>query len=87
MLVSEYFELDDELDKMGVFGCILDNDSSFFLILCVQKQKRKLMFECVVGEETKPISGWELTLKCRFYGGKLINSGLNQVFYRTSILK
>lgn len=45
------------------------------------------MFECVVGEETKPISGWELTLKCRFYGGKLINSGLNQVFYRTSILK
>ena len=45
------------------------------------------MFECVVGEETKPISGWELNLKCRFYGGKLINSGLNQVFYRTSILK
>lgn len=33
MLVSEYFELDDELDKMGVFGCILDNDSSFFLNL------------------------------------------------------
>ena len=30
MLVSEYFELDDELDKIGVFCCILDNDSSFF---------------------------------------------------------
>lgn len=28
MFVSEYFGLDDELDKMGVFGCVLDCCSS-----------------------------------------------------------
>ena len=27
--VSEYLGLDDELDKMGVFDCVLDNDSRF----------------------------------------------------------
>lgn len=27
MFVSEYFGLDDELDKMWVFDCVLDNDS------------------------------------------------------------
>lgn len=35
MFVSEYFGLDDEVDKMGVFDCVLDNDSRFLLILCV----------------------------------------------------
>ena len=29
MFVSEYLCLDDELDKMGVFDCVLDNDSGF----------------------------------------------------------
>ena len=31
MFVSEYLDLDDELDKMGggVFDCVLDNDSRF----------------------------------------------------------
>ncbi len=33
MFVSEYFELNDELDKLGVFDCILDNDSRFFINL------------------------------------------------------
>ena len=33
MFVSEYFGLDDELDKMGVFDCVLDNDSRFFINL------------------------------------------------------
>ncbi|NBI89019.1 hypothetical protein D3Z45_00090 [Lachnospiraceae bacterium] len=32
-LFSEYFGLDDELDKMGVFDCVLDNDSRFFINL------------------------------------------------------
>ena len=40
MLVSEYFELDDELDKMGVFGCILDNDSSFFNLMRLEIEKK-----------------------------------------------
>lgn len=31
--VSEYLGLDDELDKMGVFDCVLDNDSRFFINL------------------------------------------------------
>ncbi len=34
MFVSEYFGLDDELEEMGVFDCVLDNDD-FLLILCV----------------------------------------------------
>ncbi len=29
MFVSEYLGLDDELDKMWVFDCVLDNDSGF----------------------------------------------------------
>ena len=30
MFVSEYLDLDDELDKIGgVFDCVLDNDSRF----------------------------------------------------------
>lgn len=33
MFVSEYFGLDDELDKMRVFDCVLDNDSRFFINL------------------------------------------------------
>ena len=33
MFVSEYFGLDDELDKMWVFDCVLDNDSRFFINL------------------------------------------------------
>lgn len=33
MFVSEYFGLDDELDKMGIFDCVLDNDSRFFINL------------------------------------------------------
>ena len=33
MFVSEYFGLDDELDKIGVFDCVLDNDSRFFINL------------------------------------------------------
>ena len=36
MFVSEYFGLDDELDKMGVFGCVLDNDSRFFINLSAE---------------------------------------------------
>ena len=29
MFVSEYLGLDDELDKMWVFDCVLDNESGF----------------------------------------------------------
>lgn len=32
MLVSEYFELDDELDRIGVFDCVLNNDSTHRLL-------------------------------------------------------
>ena len=32
MFVSEYFGLDDELDKMGVFGCV---------VLCQEKVQIK----------------------------------------------
>ncbi len=32
MLVSEDLGLNDELEEMGVFDCVLDNDSSFLLI-------------------------------------------------------
>lgn len=31
MFVSEYFGLNDELDEMGGFDCVLDNDSRFFI--------------------------------------------------------
>ena len=33
MFASEYLGLDDELGKMGVFDCALDNDSRFFINL------------------------------------------------------
>ena len=33
MFVSEYLGLDDELDRMGIFDCVLDNDSRFFINL------------------------------------------------------
>lgn len=33
MFVSEYLGLNDELEEMGVFDCVLDNDSSFFINL------------------------------------------------------
>ena len=32
MFGSEHLGLDDELDKMGVFDCVLDNDSRFFIL-------------------------------------------------------
>ena len=33
MFVSEYFGLNDELDKKEIFDCILDKDSPFFINL------------------------------------------------------
>lgn len=33
MFVSEYFGLDDELDRIEVFDCVLNNDSRFFINL------------------------------------------------------
>lgn len=33
MFVSEYLGLNDELEEMGVFDCVLDNDSRFFINL------------------------------------------------------
>lgn len=33
MFASEYFGLNDELDEIGVFDCVLDNDSRFFINL------------------------------------------------------
>lgn len=33
MFVSEYLGLNDELEEMGVFDCVFDNDSSFFINL------------------------------------------------------
>lgn len=45
MFVSEYFGLDDELDKMGVFDCVLDNDSRFFINLMRLKVSDVLEFK------------------------------------------
>lgn len=33
MFVSEYLGLNDELEEMGVFDCVLDIDSHFFINL------------------------------------------------------
>lgn len=42
MFVSEYFGLDDELDRIGVFDCVLNNDSRFFINL--MRLKKYLMY-------------------------------------------
>ena len=38
--ISEFFELDDELDELGVFDSIMNKDSHFFInILRLKKSK------------------------------------------------
>lgn len=101
MFVSEYFGLDNELDRIEVFDCVLNNNSRFFINLMRLKVSDVPEFKDAyqrINDYLSEIAGrflsWKFHTTGRAFYGRIIEvaeyfsmNGLNKMEYEFNDLK